>query len=377
MSKTNRIHLDADEVRREARGRWESILSSLASGFDPALQRVGKHVDCPMPSHGGKNDFRFFKDVAETGGAICSCGKWGDGFALLMAKNGWSFPDALQEVGSYLGLTDQKEREERAKRRNDPREQERLAKERAEKEAKRKKDDQTLRRGLNEVWSNSVAIDHPQAEPARLYLARRGLKVRNLPQTLRCHPYLPYYEEGEKIGVFPALVAMVQAPDGAPVTLHRIYLTDEGFKAPVPSPKKLMAYPSDRTLRGAAIRLGPLTKERTLGVAEGIETALAVQQGSDEMPVWATISASILENFEPPSEVVLLCIWADKDRSEAGQKAAKELKKKVGIQAVGLLPGEPIPENKKSIDWLDIVAKYGFSGIYSLKSIKQLIKKAG
>lgn len=44
--------------------------------------------------------------------------------------------------------------------------------------------------------------------------------------------------------------------------------------APMESPKKLMAYPADLSLAGAAIRLA--SHNGSLGLTEGIETALAV-----------------------------------------------------------------------------------------------------
>ena len=87
MTMDNSYFYKADEVRNLAKGQWLFILAHLAPELEPALKKTGRsHVTCPF--HGGKKDFRMFKDVLETGGAICSCGAWHDGFSLLMKARG-------------------------------------------------------------------------------------------------------------------------------------------------------------------------------------------------------------------------------------------------------------------------------------------------
>ena len=138
-----------------------------------------------------------------------------------------------------------------------------------------------------------------------------------------------------------------------PVTVHRTYLTADGRKAPVAEPKKLMGYPGHR-LVGGAIRLsapGPV-----LGVAEGIETALAVHLRTG-MPVWSAVSAGLLARLEPPAGTSLVVIWADRDRSGAGEAAALSLRERLlgrGIAVAVHLPPGPIPAGAKGIDWADV-----------------------
>ena len=103
---------------------------------------------------------------------------------------------------------------------------------------------------LRRVWSASSPI--ARGDEAERYLVGRGLKLFDLPESIRLHPGLAYREEaGAVVGRFPAMVARVVSPDGQGVSLHRTYLQD-GHKAPVASPKKLMQGPP---LSGAAIRL--------------------------------------------------------------------------------------------------------------------------
>lgn len=96
-----------NDVKERASGHWIAILSVLAPGLEEALKRAGKHVKCPMPNHGtSAKKFRVFKDVNETGGAICStaCGSWNTGFNLLMAYHGWDFETAKEEVAKVLNM---------------------------------------------------------------------------------------------------------------------------------------------------------------------------------------------------------------------------------------------------------------------------------
>lgn len=144
---------------------------------------------------------------------------------------------------------------------------------------------------------------------------------------------------------FPALVALVTGPDGKGVTLHRTYLQD-GRKAPVPSSKKLMP---GRSIKGAAIRLHPAGD--VLGIAEGIETALAAQQRFG-VPVWSCVSAVGIESFIPPQEVRKVIIFGDNDESGTGQAVAWALAKR--LIAAGLAVEVKLPE-RIGTDWADEV----------------------
>jgi hypothetical protein len=205
---------------------------------------------------------------------------------------------------------------------------------------------------LRGVWSETLDPTDRKAAPLQRYLRRRGIDAQPDPRVVRFHPALGYWEDGQRIGTYPAIVAQVSNADGNPVTLHRIYLDMEGCKAPVESPKKMMT-PLAPVL-GGAIRLYPAGA--TLGITEGIETALVVRQRT-EMPVWSGVSTTLLERFEPPPGVALVVIWADLDVSGAGEKAAIWLRDRLvarGIQVAVHLPPGPIPAGRKSLDWADV-----------------------
>lgn len=344
-----RKHLEAADVRAAARERWHMILSALASSELEAALRHGhqKHVPCPV--HGGTDGFRLFPNYEETGGGICNtCGPKADGFKLLMWLKGWDFPTTLEAVASVVMSRG-------ALPRIDPAEEARREREKREKQLKEIIDRRTI---LRKVWAGSVALEDPSAEPARAYLLGRGLPLENLPPALRFHPRLGYYEKKQLLGYFPALIALVQDGDGHPITIHRIFLDGyKGRKAPVPKPKKMMAYAPDRIVSGGACRLDPAGP--VLAVTEGIETALAVRAAMG-VPTWAAISAQLMASLAIPPQVEMLLIFADKDRNETGLKRAKELSVRAwqqGVKASVFLPGLPIPEGEKSVDWLDVYVR--------------------
>jgi len=358
-----------DRARGLARGRWDSILGSLAPALLPAIDADGRrHVPCPV--HGGKDGFRFFKGMAETGRAICNtCGHFHDGFAVLSWINGWTPKESVKEVMKMLTG----ESSSLAPKR--------LAATILREDKSSRPDNEDLRRSLNRVWQASVSLASKEAEPARLYLAKRGISIRP-PDALRFHPSLAYHDGEKVVGYYPAILAVVQTAGGGPGTIHRTFLDKDGNKAPVASPKKLMSYPDDIKIMGGAIRLAK--HGRVLGLAEGIETALAAMEGT-QVPVWATVNAMMLEAFEPPGGVEMIIVFADKDRSTIqhpkghGQEAAKKLVMRMwekGIKATAITPSGEIPDGEKSIDWLDVLKREGSRGFPALTSVRSAMLKA-
>lgn len=352
MKKKDRV--DVASVKMAAAGNWSMIFNQLLPDFDERLlDRAGrKHGPCPLCA--GTDRFQFYKDAVETGGSNCrQCGPKPDGFEMVAQAHNCNFIDSVRKVQEVLGGAVCVSKPESIRRyRPDPKKQE-----------KQKRRDEWCRKMLKQVWRESLPAEAPEAFPLRAYLANRGLPMKEYPKTLRFHPGLESYDEDKKYeGTFPAMVALVVDKNGDPITIHRTFITGNGSKAPVQSEKKLMAYPSDRTLSGGAIHLSGTG--RVLNVAEGIETAFAVQQlvgGS----IWATVNSSMLRNLQVGEPVEAIWIWADLDRSGDGQASANQLVercRKEGKQAIRELPPVPIPEGRKSVDWLDIYNDY-YQGI--------------
>ena len=167
---------------------------------------------------------------------------------------------------------------------------------------------------LQEARSDLVARIWRQTGPAAgsmiaRYMASRGI-VSPLPPDLRCHPDLRHLT-----GVYaPAMVAAVRNVDGVMTGLHRTWLSEDGAGKATLSPAKAMLGPC----RGGAVRFAEMEDE--LGVSEGIENGLSVQQATG-LPVWAALSTSGLTGLVMPARVRHIVILADGD--EPGEKAAQ------------------------------------------------------
>ena len=194
------------------------------------------------------------------------------------------------------------------------------------------------------LWAASIPAD----DAVLSYLAARGLAQWTLPDCIRQHPGLAYWHADDNgylhmLGRYPAMLAPIVS-GGKLLAIHRTYLGD-GCKADVPTPKKLTA--ASGPLAGACI---PLDRPRggVLGIAEGIETAVAASLGSG-LPVVAAYCANALAGFTFPRCIERLVIFADHD--PAGQKAAAALSHRA--TRAGVTPKTLTPSKPRS-DWADV-----------------------
>lgn len=189
-------------------------------------------------------------------------------------------------------------------------------------------------------------------DPVALYLARRGFAdLWPLPPMLRHHPALPYWDhDGHDLGRHPAMVAPMVAPDGRIVAWHRTYLTADGCKADLPTIKKLTG--TSGPVHGACVPLHR-PKRGAIGIAEGIETALAAWCIAGVPTVAAYCSAN-LAAWVWPAGLRHLVIFADNDGNGAGQRAAAELESRA--LAAGIMTRIEAPSSTGA-DWCDVWAE--------------------
>lgn len=173
------------------------------------------------------------------------------------------------------------------------------------------------------ILARSVPIAGTLAEA---YLRSRGLDPPQSDDLRFCSNVTDW-----KAGVGrPAMIAIPRHANGEPSGgLHRTFLAYDGFgKADMPSPKKMLG-----RMENGAIRLAPIGEDGRLGIAEGIETALAAMQLYG-LPVWAATAAPFMGGrdkagswigFVPPPEALELYIFAD--AGAAGLKVATALLK--------------------------------------------------
>ncbi|SMO64452.1 Predicted P-loop ATPase and inactivated derivatives [Thalassovita litoralis] len=151
------------------------------------------------------------------------------------------------------------------------------------------------------------------------YLQSRGLRDPGSPDLL-FHPDLTDYDSRRG---WPGMVAIPRLANGDPVGgIHRTFLLDDG-SGKAPAGKKMLG-----TIAEAAVRLFPLPEDGHLGVAEGIETALAAAAIFGK-PVWAALSADGMARFKWPEGTRRVTIFAD--AGEVGRQAAATLSDRLNM----------------------------------------------
>jgi putative DNA primase/helicase len=262
---------------------------------------------------GGKDRWRF-TDFEQCGGWICNqCGR-GDGIELVkrIFKLGYlgaceRIEAAMQQVEGCKPLV--------------------------------KQDLERQRRVARAVWAAARPIREDCA--VGRYLAARGLPWNLRSSAVRSVKAL--WCDGVSR---PAMLAKVVSPLGKAVNIHRTFLDDAGRKADIEVPRRMMP---GRIPEGSAVWLAPPAP--IMGVAEGIETALAASV-LFEMPVWSAVNALGVERFIPPKCVKELHIFADNDASLTGQAVAYALGRRLRNLGLGVAIRMP---DKQGQDWNDFL----------------------
>ncbi len=164
------------------------------------------------------------------------------------------------------------------------------------------------------IWREALA---PAGTLVVRYLASRDLELPKGDHPLRFHPNCP--RGGER---WPAMLALMTHPaehdaDGRPriVGVHRTFLSRDGSGKAPGTGKQMLG-------NAGVVRLVPdYDVTAGLGIAEGVETALAVMQGFGCRPIWAATSAGMIRTLPVLAGIEALTIFADAD--SAGREAAE------------------------------------------------------
>lgn len=303
-----------DKTAKAARGRWKGILMHL--GVEEKCL-TGRHAPCPLC--GGSDRFRF-DNKEQRGTWICnSCGA-GDGMKLAIEYTGRPFADVASEIDGLLGNVKPDAPPRPAMTEDD------------------------TKAALRAVWAATRPMQ--RGDLADKYLTSRGLGEMIYPDALRFGDAL---RDGEG-GVRPCMVAVAVDTGGKPVTLHRTFLRPDGLaKAEMATPRKLM--PGELP-PGSCVRFSKYTTG-ALGIAEGIETALAASAMYD-MPVWAALNAGNLAKWVPPNGCEEVAIFADNDASFTGHAAGYALARRLAAKRVAVTVHIP---DRVGDDWADVFSR--------------------
>lgn len=297
-------------LHERARGRWQAILPAL--GID---RRFLSKKNGPCPMCGGKDRWRF-TDLEGRGTWYCSHCLGGNGVALALKFTKLPFRDVAERIERALGEA-----------RIEP--------------ARAQRSDQETRAALNALWKSG----HPvrSDDSVDRWLNGRGVGMQDYPSCLRTSMRVRH--SGPPVTWHPAMLAMVTDPAGKASTIHKTYITTDGRKAAVDRVR--MFCPGSRP-HGGAVRLTP--PAATLGIAEGIETAIAAMVLSG-IPTWSALDAGGIERFEPPADTQHLVIFGDNDEHGAGQKAAYAL----AARLAGVIKIDVRLAPKIGTDWNDVL----------------------
>lgn len=341
----NNKHYSAEAIERSINSKedWINAINNITG------RQITVQANKPCPVCGGRDRFTFDNNQGIGNNYCRQCGSGGmarTGLKLIQDILEIDFNETCTLVGEYLHLTPEefnKKNTQKAKP---------LVFEKNELDPSKKAfAEQTIKKIESDLYSitNTLAQDYLRS----VRCLNIDYPVENL-YFSNIHHYDTTYK---KESVKPALLARLTGFDGSLEAYQRIYLKQNGEKLERKQTPKLT---NNSMLESAAsVKLFPPAK--SMGIAEGVETALAAHELS-RLPVDAAINAKRLENWMPPKVCKVVYIFSDLDHPdpqtgkcpgfESAVKLFHKLVKK-GLICYLLTPGIDIPEGKKSWDFND------------------------
>ena len=260
-------------------GKWSQIFEYYS--LPPVDARNHYRGECPMC--GRKNKLRI-DDKEGSGSWICVCGS-GNGWKLLELTTGKDFKTLAHEIDQAFGNTFTGEYQA-----------------------------PKVNTRLQDTINRFRQIDKIAGTDGETYLNSRG--ITQLPTGgVKFSTSEHHTDEGRN---YQALFAIASNEYSEAIQRHVTYL-DGSKKADIERNKKMLSL--QEYSGSIAVKLFP--QRSTLGIAEGIETALSAHQ-LYKMPVWSTLNATIMKKFKAPAGVDTLVIYADNDKNGTGLNAAFE-----------------------------------------------------
>jgi len=201
-------------------------------------------------------------------------------------------------------------------------------------------------RWRDRLWASTT--DEATAKYILLYLRSRGLDPKYVPPNTRATAFHPMTGK-------PAIISAMHNELGELTAAHVIPLNHDGSKDACMT-KKTAGFPS-----GACIWLNTpeeIAEAIELWLAEGLETAIAIQQIAREAGLKGVVVAAVgaaynLPRQTPPPKTERIRLWIDKDDSQTGEKLALRCIDEYPQQLTLHVPPMALKPGQKSVDWLD------------------------
>ena len=272
-------------------GKWLDVFRDYGLPHVVTL----KHVECPLC---GRKKFRI-DNKQGSGSWICTCSS-GYAMQLLMEVEGKDFKEMAQELDKAYGNYSPEI----------PR-------------GEFKRQDEFIPSKQEQMLTRFSSIGRIENTPVQTYLNNRG--IHTLPTSSVKFSKAEYDKDTNRS--YQTMYSIATDDHMNIVYLHKTFI-ENGKKADMERSKKIYSAMDNKVVcstcgntstQSCAVRL--FEHGETLGIAEGIETALSATQLS-KIPCWAVMNTAILKAFKAPKGVKTLIVFADNDRHGAGLAAA-------------------------------------------------------
>lgn len=299
-----------ERVHRLTDGCWAEVLAraGVLVGSNPK-----KKTHCPL--HEDKKPKFRFENKNGNGKWHCAVCGHGSGMALLMQAKGHSFVEASKLIISLF---------ESPGSVSSPASQPRKVYVPPTPDFSQI---EHRRAAFAKVWGEARPVT--KGDPVDVYLRSRIPGLKDIPKVIRFHPGIAFFgippedaKFGRNYGLHPCMVSAVVDEAGVCCNIHRTFLTPQGKKLVLQEPDSedpsvLVDLPTKKLMPSVGAKHYQIRlfkpDDGVLGIAEGIETALAAMVYSG-VPTWSLVATTGMVNFLVPDSITKLVIFADNDR---------------------------------------------------------------
>lgn len=287
-----------------------------------------------------------------------------DLISLYMAAFGVEWKEAIKELAQSLGISSNdniSDKKRIVKIKNDPKSID--------------IDNQKKINKAKELYKKAIPINGTLAEK---YLKEHRHVTGNLPKDFKFIKAIRHFDTKEMV---PALLAPIKDKDEKMIGIVRIFLNKDGskynqtFMDEQGNLEKATTKANLGIASHGSVVVQKANIDRTLWIAEGLETALSVAQAVPNQTVVASLSVQQIKNVPIGFETQKVVICADNDpiSSQTKESIVKAVDAYLsrGVRVFIALPPE-IPADMKKYDFNDLLKSGGIDAVQ--KSLEQMVE---